>query len=68
MTINAYIYIDSSIGKLCFECAVKAIFRDLKEFSCDLALEQGDTGNGNDMRSTPKCTICGKSFSSFCIA
>ncbi|MCE7738495.1 MAG: hypothetical protein GPJ50_03860 [Candidatus Heimdallarchaeota archaeon] len=67
MVVSAYIYINSSIGKLCFECAVKAIFRDLKEFSCDLALEEGDTDDGNDMRSIPKCAICSKSFNSFYI-
>ena len=68
MNITAYTYIDSSIGKLCFECAVKEIIKDSKGLSCSLALEQGDTDNGNDRKSTPKCTICSKSFSSFCIA
>jgi len=63
MDIKAYVYIESYDGIMCFECAVKEIIAletSDTETGFDLALEMGDTGFGNDMRSTPYCVRCGK--------
>ena len=69
MDIKAYVYIESSMGVLCFKCAVKAIVKEQGKTDCfieekegefDLALEMGDTGDGNDMRTPPRCVTCEK--------
>jgi len=73
MNINAYVYIDSDRGTLCFTCGVKAAMKQ-EDYSLDelprdldLALEMGATGDGCDMRSTPECKSCGKMLTSYCI-
>lgn len=67
MNIKAYIYIETEDRTLCFVCAVREILVD-SEGEFNLALEQGDTGDGCDMRSPPKCAKCGKYFRDFYIA
>ena len=67
MNIGAYVYIETKDRTLCFKCAVKEISAgSVEEF--DLTLEEGSTGDGCDMRSTPGCAKCGKMFRDFCIA
>lgn len=64
MDIKAYCYIETLKGAMCFKCAVLAIItekEDKVEYDSeyDLTLEMGDTGDGNDMRNTPYCAVCG---------
>lgn len=67
MDVKAYIYVETKAETLCFRCAVEEIIAgSTKEL--DLALEQGDTGDGCDMRSTPECAKCGKTLHDFYIA
>jgi hypothetical protein len=77
MDIKAYVYIDSHEGVLCFQCAVKEIIATeaseipqylLTETYYDLALETGDTGSGNDMRTAPRCIKCNKAIEDHYIA
>jgi len=68
MEIRAYIYIEGGENKsrYCFKCATKKIVAgDVHNF--DLALEEGRSGDGNDMRSSPQCTDCGKYFKDYTI-
>ena len=67
MDISAYIYIQNSFETLYFDCAVKKVIAGVGS-DLEIALEEGSTGDGNDMRSTPQCTICGKMFKDFSIA
>lgn len=68
MDVKAYIYVQSDIyGVLCFRCAVKQII-DGKEGGFTLTLEQGSTGDGNDMRGAMFCEICEERLEDFCIA
>lgn len=79
MDIKAYVYVDSYDGAMCFKCAVREIINiELRTiggekdpsvpYEFDLTLEMGDTGSGNDMRSTPCCVRCGKVMIDHCIA
>uniref|UniRef100_A0A6H1ZD36 Uncharacterized protein n=1 Tax=viral metagenome TaxID=1070528 RepID=A0A6H1ZD36_9ZZZZ len=67
MEINAYVYVESNARKLCFKCAVLEIIEG-EESDYNLALEAGSSGDGNDMRSRPKCAVCGEYFEDYCIA
>lgn len=73
MNIRAYIYVVKAFSEdrggriLCFRCAVEDITSGSTE-NFDLALEEGSTGDGNDMRSTPRCASCNKMLHDFCIA
>lgn len=62
MEVNTYAYVEDGEGNdYCFKCAVKQILYGNAE-TFDLVLEQGETGSGNDMRSAPRCVICGRSI------
>ena len=68
MEISAYVYVEGGEGKdYCFKCAVKQIVSGSLE-TFDLVLEEGATDSSSDMRSTPKCAVCGRSFYDYYIA
>jgi len=68
MDVKAYVYIDTGDEILCFKCAVLELIEGERLKNFDLTLEQGSTGDGNDMRGTPSCNRCHKVFQDFCIA
>jgi len=67
MEIRAYVYLESHTKKFCFKCAVKEIIAK-GHIDLNLALGAGPTGDGNDMRSIPRCDVCGKCMKDFYVA
>jgi hypothetical protein len=68
MEVNAYCYVeDQGAYTYCFKCAVKAVIAGTID-TLDLVLKEGSTGDGNDMRSTPECAVCGRTIRQYCIA
>ncbi len=67
MEVRTYIYYEEVEGSaiLCFTCGVKSVMKGNK---VETVLEEGSTGDGNDIRSSYReCKECGTIITDFCI-